>query len=199
MQVKYKEGTPIADHLNEFQGYVNKSSGMSIKFEGKLLGLWLMITLSNYWKVKRITIFNIVSNGVCKNVENKENKADKAGDKERASVVTNGDLWLACEEDEVVNLTEHRTDWVVDIGVSLYATSRKGHFISYTPGDYGVLRTGNEATSQAVGRGYVSLIINNGTRLLLRDVRCALDIHMNLFSVGRLDDEGFCNTFCEWV
>ncbi|KAK8519322.1 hypothetical protein V6N12_025363 [Hibiscus sabdariffa] len=43
----------------------------------------------------------------------------------------------------------------------------------------------------------LSLVSNNGTRLTLKDVRHALDIRLNLISEGKLDDEGFCNTFSD--
>ncbi|KAK9005847.1 hypothetical protein V6N11_043267 [Hibiscus sabdariffa] len=40
-----------------------------------------------------------------------------------------------------------------------------------------------------------SLVSNNSTKLILKDVRHAPDIRLNLISAGKLDDEGFCNTF----
>ncbi|KAK8482701.1 hypothetical protein V6N11_060273 [Hibiscus sabdariffa] len=43
--------------------------------------------------------------------------------------------------------------------------------------------------------GDVSLVSNNRTKLILKDVRHAPDIHLNLISVGKFYDEGFCNTF----
>lgn len=40
----------------------------------------------------------------------------------------------------------------------------------------------------------------NGSTLILNDVRHVPDIHLNLISTGKLDDEGYCNTFSggEW-
>src|ERR1044072_37493 len=45
MNLRYKEGTSISDHLNEFQGLRDQLSGMSIKFDDEVLGLWLLNTL----------------------------------------------------------------------------------------------------------------------------------------------------------
>ena len=39
------------------------------------------------------------------------------------------------------------------------------------------------------------LSTNNGTTLVLKNVKHIPDIRMNLISTGKLDDEGFCNTF----
>ncbi|KAK8540125.1 hypothetical protein V6N12_046417 [Hibiscus sabdariffa] len=39
--------------------------------------------------------------------------------------------------------------------------------------------------------GDVSLVSNNGIKVILKDVRHAPDIRLNLISAGRLDDEGF--------
>ena len=38
---------------------------------------------------------------------------------------------------------------------------------------------------------------NIGNKMELKDVRHVLDIHLNLISTGRLDDEGFTNSFGE--
>ncbi|KAK8575222.1 hypothetical protein V6N12_062898 [Hibiscus sabdariffa] len=56
---------------------------------------------------------------------------------------------------------------------------------------------GNEGLVSVTNMGDVSLVSNNGTQLTLKDVRHALDICLNLISAGKLDDEGFCNTFSD--
>ena len=43
--------------------------------------------------------------------------------------------------------------------------------------------------------GDVRLETSNGTMLTLKNVKHIPDIRMNLISTGKLDDEGFCNTF----
>jgi hypothetical protein len=68
-------------------------------------------------------------------------------------------------------------------------------FASYTSGDFGVLRRGNDGVSKVVGIGDVCLETKNGSKLLFKDVRHALDVRLNLISIGRLDGDGFCNGF----
>ncbi|KAG8493315.1 hypothetical protein CXB51_010698 [Gossypium anomalum] len=76
------------------------------------------------------------------------------------------DLLVICDEN-LVNLVCNETSWVIDTGASLHVTSRKDFFTFYTPGDFGVLKMGNDGLVSVIGMGNVSL----------------------------LDDEGFCNTF----
>ncbi|KAG8479560.1 hypothetical protein CXB51_029173 [Gossypium anomalum] len=73
----------------------------------------------------------------------------------------------------------------------------KDFFTSYTPSDFEVLKMGNDDLVSVIGIGDVSLVSNNGTNLTLKDVRHASNNHLNLISAGKLDDEGFCNTFSE--
>ena len=70
-------------------------------------------------------------------------------------------------------------------------------FTSYRTGDFDNGRMGNSGVSKIVGIGDVCLEINIGNKLVLKDVRHVLDIHLNLISTGRLDDERFTNYFGE--
>ena len=56
--LKYKDGTPMTNHLNTFQGIINQLVGMNIKFEEEVQGLWLLGTLSNSWETFRTSFFN---------------------------------------------------------------------------------------------------------------------------------------------
>ncbi|RDX98828.1 hypothetical protein CR513_18200, partial [Mucuna pruriens] len=48
--LKFKEGTSLSDHLNEFQGIIDQMSGMGIKFEDEILGLLLLNSLPESWE-----------------------------------------------------------------------------------------------------------------------------------------------------
>ncbi|KAK8558827.1 hypothetical protein V6N12_042120 [Hibiscus sabdariffa] len=124
-----------------------------------------------------------------KHDRNDEKKSERA-------TVTREDLLVICDEN-LVNLACNETSWVIDTCASIHVTSRRDFFTSYTPGDFGVLKMGNDELVSVTGMGDVSLASNNGTKLILKDVRHAPDISLNLISVGRLDDEGFCNTFSD--
>ncbi|KAK8497470.1 hypothetical protein V6N12_017988 [Hibiscus sabdariffa] len=117
-------------------------------------------------------------------------------EKSERVVVTCEDLMVICDEN-LVNLVCDETSWMIDTGTSTHITSRRDFFTSYTLGDYGVLKMGNYGLVPVTGIGDVSLVRNNGTRVTLKDVRHALDIHLNLIYAGKLDDEGFCNTFSD--
>ena len=54
---------------------------------------------------------------------------------------------------------------------------------------------GNDGISKVVGIGTVCLKTSNGTKLILKNVRHAPDIRMNLISASVLDDDGYINTF----
>ena len=56
---------------------------------------------------------------------------------------------------------------------------------------------GNIGVTKIVGIGDVYLNTSIGSKLVLKDVRHVPNIHLNLISTGRLDDEGFTNSFGE--
>ena len=68
-------------------------------------------------------------------------------------------------------------------------------FTSYTAGDFGIVKMGNDGLVKVVGVGDVCLEMNNGTRLLLKGVKHIPDIHLNLISTGKLDDGRYFHTF----
>ncbi|TXG70578.1 hypothetical protein EZV62_005513 [Acer yangbiense] len=271
--LKYRDGTPLSDHLNAYQGILNQLAGMNIKFEDEVQGLWLLGTLPDSWETFRTSVCNSAPNGVVtmdlakssvlneemrrksqgssqsevlvtekrgrsksrgpknrdrsksksnkfanvecyhcgqkghikkycrqlkrdhKNEKGKEKKTDDSNDGDRVSAVT--DDFLVVYDDDVVNLACHETSWVIDSGASIHATSRRDFFASYTSGDFGDVKMGNNGVAKAVGMGDVCLETNNGMMLLLKNVKHIPDIRLNLISAGKLDDEGFCNTFSD--
>ncbi|CAA0830722.1 Unknown protein [Striga hermonthica] len=123
----------------------------------------------------------------------KEKKAGDGEDGEKVATAT--DDFLIIYEGDVVNVACQETSWVIDSGASIHVTSRRDFFRSYTPGDFGSVRMGNDGIAKAVGMGDVHLETENGNTLVLRGVKHVPNIRMNLISTGKLDDEGFCNTF----
>lgn len=63
IELRYQEGTPMTDHLNEFQGLLNKLSDMGIVFDDEIHGLWLLGTLPDSWEVFRMSLCNSASEG----------------------------------------------------------------------------------------------------------------------------------------
>ena len=105
-----------------------------------------------------------------------------------------GDFCIVYNED-VINVASDETSWVIDSGASIHATSRQDFFTSYTPGDFGTIKMGNDGLVRVIGSGDVCLEMKNGTQLVLKDVKHIPDIRLNLIYAGKLDDAGFCNTF----
>lgn len=86
---------------------------------------------------------------------------------------------------------------MIDSGASFYVPARSDYFTSYIAGDFGNVRIGNSGASNIVGIGDIFLETSLWSKLILKDVRHVPDIHLNLISMGRLDDEGFINWFGE--
>ncbi|CAL1406137.1 unnamed protein product [Linum trigynum] len=62
--MKYKEGTSLADHLNEIQGIVDQLSGMGIKMEDEVVALLVLASLPESWKTLKISLTNSAKDGV---------------------------------------------------------------------------------------------------------------------------------------
>jgi hypothetical protein len=270
MNLRYKEGTSISDHLNDFQGLLDQLSGMGIKFDDEVLGLWLLNTLPDSWETFRVSITNSASDGVVslqsvkgsvlneemrrkaqgtsshsevlvtenrgrsqrtepkgnrqnnrsasrennisksksryKNVEcnychkmghiqrnyfiwkresknNNSKQRDKNHDDDNRVTTAICDDLIILRDYDSVNLVSDESMWIIDSGATLHVTPRKEFFTSYTSGDFGVLKMGNDGVSKVVGIGDVCLQTNMGVQLLLRGVKHAPDVRFNLISV----------------
>ncbi|RVX05220.1 Retrovirus-related Pol polyprotein from transposon TNT 1-94 [Vitis vinifera] len=123
----------------------------------------------------------------------KDKKNDNDGEDDQVATTTSD--FLIVYDSDVVNFACQETRWVIDSGALIHATPRKDFFTSYTSGDFGSVRMGNDGSAKAIGMGDVRLETSNGTKLILKNVKHIPDIRMNLISTGKLDDEGFYNTF----
>ncbi|GKF87885.1 hypothetical protein Tco_0258762, partial [Tanacetum coccineum] len=64
MRLTYTDGFPITDNLNAFQCIINQLTGMGIKFEDDIQGLWLLGTLPDTWETFRTSLSNSAPDGV---------------------------------------------------------------------------------------------------------------------------------------
>ena len=55
------------------------------------------------------------------------------------------------------------------------------------------MKMGNHVTSKIFDIGEVTLMIENGSMLVLKEVRHAPEMHLNLISTGKLDEAGMTN------
>lgn len=118
----------------------------------------------------------------------------KDSDSDDVAATLTDDMVVVLDE-SYVNLAISESSWVIDSGASAHVSSRREFFSSYTPGDHGVLKMGNDGLSKIVGVGDICLVTNLGAKVVLKNVRHVPAIRFNLISVGQLDDEGFCSTF----
>ncbi|RDY04251.1 hypothetical protein CR513_12054, partial [Mucuna pruriens] len=214
----FKKGTSLSDHLNEFQGIIDQMLGMSIKFEDEILGLLLLNSLLESWEIFKVSITNLASNGVVSlqmvkgsilnkeirrkaqgsSSQSEENKGKKGKSKEKDDdcvTTTTGDGLVILRDFESVNFVFDESMWIIDSGATLHVTPRKEFFTSYTVGDFGVLKIGNDGVTKMISVGDVCLQTNIGMQLWLKGVKHALDIRFNLIYMHMLDDGGYDNHF----
>ncbi|KAA8529366.1 hypothetical protein F0562_033835 [Nyssa sinensis] len=63
VNMKFKEGGPIADHLNKFQSVVNQLATMKMVIEDELQALLLLSSLPDSWETLVVTVSNSTPNG----------------------------------------------------------------------------------------------------------------------------------------
>nr|KYP38693.1 Retrovirus-related Pol polyprotein from transposon TNT 1-94 [Cajanus cajan] len=63
VELKYKKGTLIKNHLSEFQGCFDQLSGVDIKFDEDLLGLFLLNFLPNSWETFQVSMIGVAPIG----------------------------------------------------------------------------------------------------------------------------------------
>lgn len=85
-----------------------------------------------------------------KKEQNKGKGGESSGEKDTAVVVSDGEVIIVCD-DGFVGLTRQDSGWVIDSGASFHVNSQRDFFTSYTHGDFGHVRMGNEGVSKIVG------------------------------------------------
>ena len=152
---------------------------------------------------KDIVCYNCGEKGHYKN-QCKQPKKNKKKGKEVESTeskdnttatVQGGDYLILSPSDDIFSCVCQDLEWVIDTGASYHATPRREFFATYRSGNFGVVKMGNYGTADIIGMGDIHLKTNLGCKLVLKDVRHVVDLRLNLFSVGRLDDEDYESRF----
>jgi hypothetical protein len=128
----------------------------------------------------------------CKKLKREQQENEDAGNI-AATTFKGNEVIFVCDDGHV-NLTSQDTCWIVDSGASFNITSGRDFFSSYTSGDFGHVRMGNDNTSKIIGKGDVCLETNTGCHLMLKYVRHVPDMRLNLIST-RILDEGYTSVF----
>ncbi|VFQ89935.1 unnamed protein product [Cuscuta campestris] len=140
-----------------------------------------------------------------------ENSEQKPEEKNTIALAYSDDDLFVISDHGLLNVACDDCMWVIDSGASYHITSHMKYFSSYTSGNFGHVRMGNDGSSKIIGMGDVCLETSTSCRLVLRDVRHVPDIRLSLISAGLLDDdirlslisagllddEGYANKFCE--
>ena len=63
MNLKYKDGSSVAEHLNVFQDLVNQLSTMELVFDDEVQALFLLSSLPDSWETMVVTLSNTAPNG----------------------------------------------------------------------------------------------------------------------------------------
>ena len=124
------------------------------------------------------------------------NNYNKREDKDETitTVVSNGEVVIVYDHDSI-NLTNQEYEWVVDFAASFHVTPHRDYFISYTVGDFGHVKMGNQGVSKIVGIGDIWFKTNIGCKLHLKNVKHIPDIRLSLIFVQVLDEDGYYNFF----
>ncbi|KAG9457668.1 hypothetical protein H6P81_002176 [Aristolochia fimbriata] len=86
-------------------------------------------------------------------------------------------------------------NWYIDSGASFHCTSHKEWFCDYIKSEFGHVIVENGQKCKIEGRGIIHLKMNDGGKLILKEVRHIPDLQKNLISVNKLDQEGYKITF----
>jgi hypothetical protein len=230
VNLKYKDGQSVTEHLSNFQGLLNELSTIKLVLDDEVQALLMLSSLPNSWKTLVVSLSNSAPNGVMtmgmvkdsmfneearrkehgisshtealviekrwrsksrklrgddscdksrgmsktrkeikcfhcgklghmkrqcrkfKKEQLKEKCEESKEEKDTAAVASDGDDLVVCE-DAYVNLSCHESMWVVDTAASFHITPHRDFFSSYTSGNFGWVRMGNEAKCEIVGMG----------------------------------------------
>ena len=92
-----------------------------------------------------------------------------------------------------INLTQSHNDieeWVLDTGCSFHMTSRRELFIKFQEVSSGKVRMANDSHTEVKGIGSVRFRNQDGSTVILHEVRYMPGIARNLISLGTLESKG---------
>ena len=77
--------------------------------------------------------------------------------------------------------------WILDFGCTFYMSPFKYYFIEYHEFDGGGVMMGNNAMCRVIGIGTFKLRLQDGTLLMIKQVRHVPDLKRNIISLGMFD------------
>ncbi|CAA7059133.1 unnamed protein product [Microthlaspi erraticum] len=137
IELRYQEGTPMTDHLNEFQGLLNKLCDMGIKFDDEIHGLWLLGTLPDSWEVFRMSLCNSASEGtismdlVKNSVLNEEARRQSNASSSRSDVLVSESRGRSTYRESKKNKNRSRSKSSRFANLECHYCHKKGHTKSH--------------------------------------------------------------------
>ncbi|KAG9445072.1 hypothetical protein H6P81_016412 [Aristolochia fimbriata] len=257
--LRMTEGTPIADHLNDFNKLWAQIEAVDLKFDDDVKALMFMCSLPESWDTVITSISNatkeklkfdevlsailnqeMMKRSMVSNTSSTSDTAlsvDKGKGRDRGRNQSRGannrdrskskgkskgkfKCWVCDKEGHVkrdcperVKNTANVVDgheeklcllvydeykvenWYINSGASFHCTSHKEWFCDYIKGEFGHVIVRNGQKCKIEGRGIIHLKMNDGGKLILKEVRHIPDLQKNLISVNKLDQEGYKITF----
>ncbi|KAM1052978.1 hypothetical protein ACFX2C_000527 [Malus domestica] len=185
INVKYKDGLSVAEHLNNFQNIINQLATMKMTIEDELQTLLFLGSLPEVGKPLCSQVFVTENRGRSKSRGPRGHGKSPSRSKSRFREI------LSVGECLHMGNSDKDIEWIFDNGASFHATSKQEFFSTYKEGDFGIVKMGNESYSKILGIGDICRRTNLGCQLMLKDVRHIPDIRLNLISIGTLDRQGY--------
>lgn len=91
----------------------------------------------------------------------------------------------------VVSKNSSMNGWILDSGCSYHMTPHKEYFSSIEMRNMGVVQLGDDRPCEIMGQGKVTLSLDNGTEVVLENVRYIPKLTRNLISLGTFERAGY--------
>ncbi|KAH9687883.1 Integrase catalytic domain-containing protein [Citrus sinensis] len=199
--LKMMEGTPLDDHLDEFNKVCDtlETIDAALDDEDKALcqGQGLTAKAKSDGKKKKqgkykekpkdLKCFLCHKEGHFKK-DCPEKKLKKKGQDEGAAVAEEEGYESAgvC----IATDSKYRGKWVLDSGCTFHMSPYKSYFTDYYEYNSGTVMMGNNVVCKIMGISNISLKLHDGTIRELKQVRYVPELKRNLISLGMLDQMG---------
>ncbi|GKV40824.1 hypothetical protein SLEP1_g48425 [Rubroshorea leprosula] len=209
VNLKYKEGKNVSEHLNNFQEILNELVTVKLAIDDEVQALILLSSLLDSWETLVVTLSNSTRDGemtlqlVKDSILSEESRRKEQG--------------IMSSESKALGKSRGRSK--SKSRVTCYTCGKQGHYQKdcWHNRDKNVRKRGdtheekeakentaaitsdgemgNRSEAKIVGVGDVWLETNIGSKLHLKNVRHVPEIRLNLMSTGMLDDDGYINYF----
>ncbi|PKI48982.1 hypothetical protein CRG98_030569, partial [Punica granatum] len=192
IHLRYQNGGDMAVHMSNFQDIVNRLTNLEIILPNELQACLLLGTLLDNWDTLVVALSNSVPNGKLSLATMTDSLFNEKTRKKSSGIFIRSDALITEQRGRSQSKNSSSKH---DTGTSFRVTPHRDLFSSYSIGDYGYVKMGNEQSCKIVGIGDICLETELSCKLLLKKVKHISEIHLNLISTSQLDNEGYSNEF----